>query len=155
MRLAAVLCGVALLPAMALAKPPPGTVIGSPENLWWQAQKQADGVVSCGGAPGADGHVLQPGDWKPNYLPTTGAHESPKINAAFPWLIKVYWRDHPDKFTWMPVPAAVQVPPQDLPEPDVALRGLAKVWFAPGWAADGSPIAADFYWFCLEIPESM
>lgn len=141
------LAAVLLLPATAFAKPPPG-FCDQPQNraecAWWEAQRQADGIVSCCGAPGSDGHVLADGDWI-----ETG-------DPRFPFRIKIYWNDGDRAhFTWAKIPAYAVVAPQALPEPDPLLRTEAKVWYAPSWNTDDSPNLLYFRWYCFEPVEGL
>ena len=52
---------VALLPAIALAKAPPGVDLTSPLHEWFEKQHSVTGRSCCGEA---DGHILADDEWR-------------------------------------------------------------------------------------------
>ena len=50
-------------PLRAMALPPPGTDLNSPEHKWWECWTQPVSHKSC--CSEADGHSLGDADWRP------------------------------------------------------------------------------------------
>lgn len=66
---------LALMAMPAVAAPPPGTDLSSPEHAWFERQHNIRGMLCCSEA---DGHILDADDWRSN-----GAAYEVRINGQW------------------------------------------------------------------------
>jgi hypothetical protein len=91
----------------AMAAPPPGTDLRSPEHLWWECQRTPETQKKC--CAEADGRNLSDSEWR---------------QSSSGYQVRVGGR-------WFDVPPEAVIPGTGRcgPEPDVEHRSEAKVWF--------------------------
>lgn len=121
----AALIPLAVAAVAARAAPPPGTNLKSPEHRWWECQVQPSNGRTC--CSEADGHVLSDNDWRVSH-----DHYQVRVDG-----------------TWFDVPpdAVITHDARCGPEPVLAHRGAAKVWYAPLTEANGHVKSLTFYCF--------
>ena len=109
-----------LLAAPAIARPPPGANLHSPEHAWWECHLQPVTKQIC--CEDADGHALGDNEWR----------TAQKSDATWVYQVRVGQK-------WFEVPQQVIV--NDMrrcgTEPDPVKRSLAKVWYYPIWDTNG------------------
>lgn len=113
LKVVAAIAAVLAIATPALALPPPGTDMSSPEHAWWECQKQNGTGISCCSV--ADGHVLNDDQWRKD-----------DARNVYQALIDGHWRDIDPK-------KIVQPSQQCGPEPNAEHRTMAKVWFSRNW----------------------
>jgi len=127
-----------LLPCSALAQAPrsgsPQRAVSDPwpdgaEHLWWECHLQPATKLIC--CRESDGHVLGDNEWR--------VVEKP--GGARTYQVRVY-------ANWYDVPANAVI--NDFhhcgPEPNLAHRSMAKIWYAPRWVNDK---IADIQIYCF------
>jgi len=117
MRLAAILLAVLSTPALAL--PPAGIYPDDAEHLWWECHLQPAAKLVCCRA--SDGHVLGDNDWR--------TIERPNEARAYQVHVGAKWYD-------VPARAVINDIRHCGPEPNLAHRPMAKIWYAPTWDGD-------------------
>lgn len=114
-------------PLAALAKPPPGADLNSPEHAWWQCQRQPGTRQIC--CDISDGHNLSDQDWrmvghKDGRVLTSDYNDEPGADVGYQVRVGGRWYDVP--------PGKVLAQARNCgPEPDLATRADAKVWYDP------------------------
>jgi hypothetical protein len=103
----------------AMAAPPPGADLRSPEHAWWECHLQPATKVSC--CHEADGHVLGDDEWRIR----EGAG-----GTVYQVHVGAKWFDVPQE-------AVVNDTNHCGAEPDPVKRPMAKVWYYPIWGLGG------------------